>query len=702
MSTADSTRRPALRHQVPVSTYRLQLGPDLRFDDVIDRLPYYAALGVGHLYLSPILTAAPGSTHGYDVVAHDEISPVLGGRVGFERLSTAAREHGLGLVLDIVPNHMAIPTPAWLNQQLWSVLAQGPDSPHANWFDVDWTPGAMLMPVLDDRLDAVLDRGGIELDFAHLDSGGKQPILRYGKYVFPVRAGTEDLPLGELLKLQHYRLADWRLANAELNYRRFFDVKTLIAIRVEDPQVFEATHDLICSLVRDGLADGLRVDHPDGLADPAAYLERLRDATGGAWVVAEKILSADETLAADWVCAGTTGYDSLWRVQQVFTDPAGAQNLGELMCELAGDTPAGYPPLAAGAKREILAGMLRAEVNRLTGLAAGICRDNPQLPDHNADSLRKCLVELLVGLDRYRAYVVPGRPTSPESIAALERAAEVARHEVGLEHIPTLNLLVELLLGRNVDSQTPADPRQADLMVRFGQTSAAVQAKGVEDTAFYRWTQLVGLCEVGADPTRFSLDPTGLMMWASQQARTFPQGMTTSSTHDTKRGEDVRARMSVLSEFSGQWRELVRELQEASAAYRDSQIEGRTVNMVWQTLATTWEDGPISADRLAAYLTKALREAKSRTTWDDPDTAYEDAVLTWAIQASTDPAVNKLLAAWQEHTASCVRATTLGQKLVQLTLPGVADTYQGTEVGVLTLVDPDNRRRVETDALANT
>ncbi|OZB46850.1 MAG: malto-oligosyltrehalose synthase, partial [Cellulomonas sp. 14-74-6] len=264
---------------VPVSTYRLQLGPDLTFDDVAAQVPYYASLGVSHLYLSPVLRAAPGSTHGYDVVAHDEVSPALGGLDGLHRLAGTAHDAGLGLVLDVVPNHMAVPTPVWHNQPLWSVLAEGPDSPYASWFDVDWSggEGALLIPVLGDRIGTVLARGELTLEQEDVLGDGTRAVLRYHEHVFPVRTGTESLPLAELLERQHYRLAYWRVADEELNYRRFFDVDTLVAVRVEDPAVFDATHALVLQLLREGTIDGLRIDHPDGLADPAGYLERLRE-----------------------------------------------------------------------------------------------------------------------------------------------------------------------------------------------------------------------------------------------------------------------------------------------------------------------------------------------------------------------------------------------------------------------------------------
>lgn len=709
MSDTDARAVPERRtvrapHTVPVSTYRVQLGADLTFDDVAARIGYYADLGVTHVYLSPVLTAAPGSTHGYDVVDHDTVSDVLGGEAGLRRLADAAHAAGLGLVLDIVPNHMAVPTPVWHNRALWSVLADGADSPFAAWFDVDWSAGdgALLMPVLGDRIGAVLARDELELVEQDVPGVGAGVVLRYHDHVFPVRRGTEQLPLAELLERQHYRLAYWKVADEELNYRRFFDVGTLVAVRVEDPDVFDATHALVLRLLRDGVIDGLRIDHPDGLADPAGYLERLREATDGAWVVVEKILAGTEELPDDWATAGTTGYEALWRVQQTFVDPGGAGALGSVMHRLTGDVSDAFEELEQGAKREVVDGPLYAEVHRLTNLAAEICHDDLRLRDHTWRALEDCLVELLVAFDRYRAYVVPGQAAPPTSVAVLTAAADRARRHLGPDREATMAVLVDLLLGREAGSAgRTRDPRRDELVVRFQQTCGAVMAKGVEDTAFYRWTHLVALCEVGGEPVRFATTPTDLAAWAAHAQATAPLGMTTASTHDTKRGEDTRARLGVLSELPHAWAALVDDLRAASAPYRGTLLDGRTEYLLWQTLAGTWtDDGPIDEDRLTAYLTKAVREAKSRTTWTAPDAAYEDAVLSAARRARTDPAVLALLADWESRTRSAVRAAVLGTKLVQLTLPGVADVYQGSEVPVATLVDPDNRRAVDAPALA--
>lgn len=703
--TSPSRRRPGPGRPVPVSTYRLQLSADLTLDDAAAQVPYLAELGVSHLYLSPILRAAPGSSHGYDVVDHDEISPALGGRPAFDRLAAAARAAGLGLVVDVVPNHMAVPTPAWHNRALWSVLADGPESPHAGWFDVDWSAGAgaLLMPVLGARLGTALAAGQIALDTVEIPGlAGPQTVLRYADHVFPVRPGTEQLPMAELVDRQHYRLAYWRVADEELNYRRFFDVGTLAAVRVEDPAVFDATHGLLAELVTSGAVDGLRIDHPDGLADPRGYLDRLAAATGDAWVVVEKILAPAEELPDDWATAGTTGYDAAWRVQQAFVDPGGAAELGAVMHRLAGDPPDALPRLVDEAKREVVTGSLYAEVDRLADLAADICRDDVRLRDHTRRSLRDCLVELLVAADRYRYYLAPGDPVAPDVAAAF--ADGVARAAARLEgdRLETLEVVADLLMGRESGSAGKRrEARRDELIVRFQQTCGAVMAKGVEDTAFYRWTQLVSLTEVGGAPERFAISAEELHAWATRAQHRAPLAMTTLSTHDTKRSEDVRARLGVLSELPLEWSELVERVRAATAEQRGALVDGRTENLLWQTLAGTWTpDGPIAADRLATYLVKAMREAKTYTSWTAVDEAYEAAVLDLARAALESPEVTGAMAGWVRSTAAGVRAATLGTKLVQLTLPGVADVYQGTEVPSMALVDPDNRRPVDVAGLA--
>ena len=483
-------RRVVEGGRVPVSTYRLQLGPDLDLDAAAAQVPYLSRLGVTHVYLSPVLTAAPGSTHGYDVVDHGTISPTLGGRPALDRLAATVHTAGMGLVLDVVPNHMAVPTPASHNHALWSVLALGPDSPYARWFDVDWSAGegALLMPVLGRRIGAVLAQGELVVEERLVpgqEDQGPQTVLRYFDHLFPVREGTESLPMADLVARQHYRLAYWRVADEELNYRRFFDVGSLAAIRVEDPEVFDATHALITSLVLDGTVDGLRIDHPHGLADPQGYLDRLAAATDGAWVAVEKILAPTEDLPDDWATAGTTGYDALWRIQQTFVHPAGQGGLGSVLHRLTGDGPDALPGLIEEAKRQIVAGPLYTEVARLTDLAADICHDDVRLRDHTRRSLHDCLSEMLVAADRYRYYAVPGAPVHPEVRAAFDHAVQIARTRLEEDRSETLDLLAEMLMGKEIGSAgRTGEARRGELMVRFQQACGAVTAKGVEDTAF--------------------------------------------------------------------------------------------------------------------------------------------------------------------------------------------------------------------------
>lgn len=701
--TPPARRLPAAGRPVPTSTYRVQLGPDLTLDDVADRVPYLSRLGVTHVYLSPVLRAAPGSTHGYDVVAHDEVAPVLGGRPALERLAARAHDHGMGLVLDIVPNHMAVPTPLWHNRPLWSVLREGPASPYASWFDVDWSSGdgAVLLPVLGDRIGAVVAGDELVRDVVDVPGEGPCEVLRYHDHVFPLREGTAALGLADLVEHQHYRLAYWRVADEELNYRRFFDVGTLVAVRVEDPEVFDATHALVLDLLATGVVDGLRIDHPDGLADPAGYLARLAEASGGAWVVVEKILQGDEEVPVDWTTAGTTGYEALWRIQQTFVDPGGAAVLAGVMHRVTGVSSDAFDEVVRQAKREIVAGPLYAEVHRLTTLAADVCREDLRLRDHAWRALEQCLVELLVAFEPYRAYVTPGSPAGGDAVEVLEGAARVAREHLAPDRAATMDVLVDLLLGREAGSAgRTRSPQRDELMVRFQQTCGAVVAKGVEDTAFYRWTHLAALCEVGGAPERFALTPTALASWATRAQVHAPLGMTTLSTHDTKRGEDTRSRMGVLSELPLEWSALVDRLRAASGGYRGALLDGTTEYLLWQTLAGTWTAaGPPAEDRLTGYLLKAMREAKRLTTWTSPDAVYEQGVLETARRALADPAVRALMQGWELRTRGAVRAATLGTKLVQLTLPGVADVYQGSEIESPTLVDPDNRRPVAADEL---
>ncbi|HEX9356920.1 MAG TPA: malto-oligosyltrehalose synthase [Streptosporangiaceae bacterium] len=656
-----------------MSTYRLQLQPGFGFADAAAVADYVADLGITHVYLSPILQATPGSTHGYDVVDHSRVSEDLGGEAAFRAMAARFRAAGLGLVVDIVPNHMAVPVPESLNRPLWSVLGHGTGSPFAGWFDVDWEAqdGRLLMPVLGGPVSDCL--GDLKVD-----TSGPEPVLRYFDHVLPVRPGTQGLPLPDLLDAQHYRLAGWRLAATDLNWRRFFDISSLIAVRVEDPAVFEATHEVILRLVGEGLIDGLRVDHPDGLADPRGYLRRLAERTGGLWVPVEKILSGPERLPADWPCAGTTGYDTLGMIGGLFLDPAGAAPLTAAYERLTAG-PARFAGVAEAAKRQEARQALAAELARLARLAGGTA--HPDLGGLGAADRVTVLAELLTAMPVYRAYVVPGEPAPPVSAEIVARAAGTARPRLPERLHAALDAVADLALGRGGDD--------ARFIVAFQQVCGPVMAKGVEDTAFYRWSRLVALNEVGGDPDTFGISPEEFHGFAARLARDWPATMTTLSTHDTKRQEDVRARLAVLAEIPQAWAAEVAGWQERAVALASGAApEPDTAYLMWQTLAGAW---PLDRERLTGYLRKAMREAKNRTSWADPDPEYESQVLTFAELVLDDDELTGQIGRFVAGLDGDARANALGAKLVQLTMPGVADTYQGCELAGLRLVDPDNR-----------
>ncbi|MGA5816624.1 alpha-amylase family glycosyl hydrolase [Kitasatospora sp. NPDC094028] len=710
--------RPAA--PAPSASYRLQLQPGFTLHDATAAVPYLAALGVSHLHLSPLLEAAPASTHGYDTVDHTRISEQLGGEPALRALAAEAHRHRLRLIADVVPNHMAVPVPEHLNRPLWHVLRDGPDSPYARWFDIDWTAqpgpadapdrGRVLLPLLGDRLGAVLDQLVVDGD-----------VLRYHRHELPLRPGTQRLPLPRLLALQWWRLAWWRLARTELNYRRFFTVNELIAVRAEDPDVFDATHAVLLRLYREGVLDGFRIDHPDGLADPRGYLRRLAAATGGAYVVVEKILTGEERLPADWPVAGTTGYDALRRIDGVLTDPAGARRTAErYRAFLAGPVGGGAGaagradwagaaggagttggaggaggagggavaegpnPAAAAARRgraEMTGplGELAAEVERLVRIALRIGAAEPTCADHAPWQLRAALRRLLTDYPAYRPYVRPGEAPSPEEFLRTVRE--------GLDD-PTEHLVAALALG-----ELGRGPDRDEFCVRFGQTAAAVAAKGVEDTAFYRWNALPGHNEVGGEPARPWVAPAEFHDWCRYREREWPHGMTVLSTHDTKRSADARARLAVLTEQPEEWAAEAAAWSAALGPGPDRDADW----VLWHTLVAAW---PITPERLVAALLKAAREAKLHTSWTSPDAPYERALEQRARAVYADPA---LLARIEERVralAPYARANTLAAALLQLTVPGVPDLYQGSEEPLYTLVDPDNRGVVDLGALA--
>ncbi|WP_433350089.1 malto-oligosyltrehalose synthase [Microtetraspora malaysiensis] len=634
------------------STYRLQLTPDLGFAEAAELTGYLRELGAGALYLSPVLQAVPGSAHGYDVTDHAAVRAEFGGLPALRAL--AAR--GLPLVADVVPNHMTVPVPESGNAALWAALRDGPASPYARWFDLEWP---VALPVLGDDVGDLYGGGAGNEDGAGCDGFSVDGnVLRYHEHEFPIRPGTESLPLPELLRAQHYRLVGWRDSPG---YRRFFDVSSLIGLRVEDPEVYDATHAVILSLLDGGVLHGLRVDHPDGLADPRGYLRRLRPRVPGPlWV--EKILIDGERLPEHWPCDGTTGYDVLNMVTRLFVDPASAEQLVKTFARHTGVTE-DYETARYAAKKHVIELFFRGEVDRLTAALLGA---RPETGG-DADALREAVVELLAAMPVYRAYVDPGEPPPVDSIRVVRGAArEAAAH-----------------------ADPAAVARVADLVLygppaavtRFQQTCGPVMAKGVEDTALYRWFPLAALNEVGGEPDRFGVSAAEFHEFC---AGLPPRTMTTLSTHDTKRSEDVRARLAVLSEMPDEWA-LAVDSWAAEVAF-----DPRLDYLGWQTLMASW---PISVERFTKYLLKAAREAKTAISWQNREPGYENGVREFAQRAID--VCGASVAAFTAVVDQYARVNSLGQKAVQLMMPGVPDVYQGNEITDFSLVDPDNRRPVD-------
>lgn len=638
--------------RTPVSTYRLQVRQAFDLHAAAELTGYLAALGADWVYLSPLLTAEPGSDHGYDVIDHRSIDPARGGNAGLEEASAAAHASGLGVLVDIVPNHMGVATPK-KNPWWWDLLRYGQESRYAEVFDVDWAAGGgrIRIPVL-----------GTADDVAKLEVADGE--LAYYDNRYPLAPGTADdgADARTVHDRQHYELVDWRRADRDLNYRRFFAVNTLAAIRVEVPWVFDESHALIRSWLERGLVDGLRIDHPDGLADPGDYLARLAESTGHPYVLVEKILEGDELLPDGWATAGTTGYDALGEFDRVLIDPAGESRLDGLADRLQGGHR-DWHDLIHRTKRAVADGILHSEVQRL--VRTGVW----ELPDDvDTDGVADAISELLTCFPVYRSYL----PQGLEHLS--EAAAEAGRRRPDLTG--ALDAVLPLL-GRESD---PAARR-------FQQTSGMVMAKGVEDSAFYRYSRLTSLTEVGGEPSEFAMSIQRFHDRQERRQRLWPLSMTTLSTHDTKRGEDVRARIDVLAEVPDEWAETVDAL-EAIVPLGD----GAFANLLWQATVGAW---PIERDRLHAYAEKASREAGESTTWTAPDEAFEARMHAAVDAVYDDERVAAIVAAAAHSLAAAGWSNGLSAKLLQLAAPGVPDVYQGSELWETSLVDPDNRRPVD-------
>jgi (1->4)-alpha-D-glucan 1-alpha-D-glucosylmutase len=704
--------------KVPASTYRLQLSADFRLADALAAVPYLDALGIAALYLSPVTAATPGSRHGYDCCDPTRVNPELGSEEELVLLSAALRERGMGLLIDIVPNHMAASThnPWWRE-----VLAIGPAAPAADLFDIEWRRlGAggrpqVLLPVLADRYGEVLARGDIRIDgdeVAYFDR--RYPIA--ADTLDGLEAAKGDLDgLHRLLERQHYRLADWRVANERVNYRRFFDVSDLVALRSQDPSVFERTHALALRLARAGLVTGLRIDHVDGLWDPRGYLERLQAALGGdAWIVVEKILIGDEALPAEWPVGGTTGYEFGRAVTGLQVDAGGLQALDDLYHRFAG-RPERFADLLVRQKRKMLRELFAGEMANRAAELFEVSDRQRGARDLSRHQLADAFAEVTASLPVYRLYGRAGA-ARPADRALLDRAvAEVTARRPDLDApvLAWVRRVLALELGEAADDPDLAR-RWIDLVMRWQQLTGPVMAKGLEDTALYQYNRLLSLNMVGGepDPPRRHLGAGEFHRRAAAQLERWWGGLNATTTHDSKRSEDVRSRLHVLAEIPDVWRRAVWRWHALNQPHRTS-LAGRAVPdpneelFVYQTLLGAWplSDGEMDGfgERISAYLVKAAREAKMHSSWLEPDEEHEAALVDFA-SALIDPARAPDFHADMERLAGRVArwgaVNSLAQLALKLAAPGVADFYQGTELWTLTLVDPDNRRPVDLAARA--
>ncbi len=755
-------------------TVRLQLHKGFTFDDAARVVPYLAKLGASHVYTSPVLQAAAGSTHGYDVIDHGRVNEELGGEAARRRFVEALRANRLRWMLDIVPNHMAIGDRR--NAWWWDVLENGPSSSYASFFDIDWTPpeprlkNVVLAPILGDHRGDCLARGEIKIvrevgEVGEACAQSNAFVVRYFDHALPLAPRTHDvilraasraphldgkvaerlafladaygdLPLASstdrsqirrrhrdkgvlrsllcellesdqdaaravdealatiskdpdvldtLLERQNYRLAYWRTAERELDYRRFFDINHLVGLRSEDDLVFEESHRLALEWTQAGELDGLRVDHVDGLADPAAYLARLRARAPNAWIVVEKILCDGEELPRDWPIDGTSGYDFLGVVNSVFVDPAGEEPLTALETRFTGETRS-FEQLARDKKLAVLRDVLASDVKRVTSMVANMCSERRDMRDYTRHDIHEAIQAVVASLPVYRLYV--SGTARDEDRALLDRAIADARvHHPDVDP-RVLAFLSDVLTGV-VDG---ADARE--VRVRFQQLTGPAMAKGVEDTAFYSAHRLASLCEVGAHPQHFGAGVDNLHVHNARAQQRWPYRLITTSTHDTKRSEDVRARISLLSEVPAEWAAVVDKLSSVTARHRtNGHLPDRAIELLlYQTLVGAW---PLHADRLATFAQKAAREAKVHTSWARQDGAYEQALDAFCRGVAGDESVRRILEDFLAPLLPAARATSLATTLLKMTSPGVPDIYQGCDLWDESLVDPDNRRAVD-------
>ncbi len=775
--------------KVPCSTYRLQFNEAFTFSDAAELVPYLAELGVGDLYASPFMEARPGSMHGYDIVDHNSINPEVGGREGLETLSESLREHGMGHLLDWVPNHMGVGSD---NSWWMDALENGPASLYARFFDIDWHPanrleleGKVLLPVLGDHYRGILENNELELSF---DPAGGSFSVSYYEHRCPIDpktyptvlegtdVGDADSPefeslvtafgnlpgreevdaeavaerirdaainkerlarlcdespeakaavegrvetmnrdsdaLHRLLESQAYRLVFWRVASDEINYRRFFSINDLAGIRVEDEEVFDETHKLVLELLREGKISGLRLDHPDGLYDPAEYFHRLQKAAKEAageniYLLVEKILAGHESLPEEWPVSGTTGYEFTNLVNGLFVDANSERTLTRSYERFIGRS-VDFDALLYGCKKRVMRGELASELNvlsrRLLRLADGGERQfGERRFDFTINVLRDALSEVVAYFPVYRTYVVEDKLSETDR-RYIEWAVARARKRSDAADESVFDFIRDTLL-----METEGVPgRVADFVGKFQQYTGPVMAKGMEDTALYCYNRLSSSNEVGGEPEHFGTSVSAFHHVNAERARLWPHAMLSTSTHDTKRGEDVRARINVLSEMPDEWRAMLAKWARINRSRRRETENGVAPSrndeyLLYQTLLGAWPleeafDADEFAGRIKAYMEKAMREAEVHTSWTKVDEEYEEAVSEF-VEAILAPDEGNLFlhefVPFQRRIARLGAMNSLSQTLLKMTSPGVPDIYQGNELWDFSLVDPDNRRPVD-------
>jgi (1->4)-alpha-D-glucan 1-alpha-D-glucosylmutase len=746
--------------RIPSSTYRLQLNAAFTFRDAANTAAYLKDLGVSHLYCSPYLQAVPGSMHGYDVVDHQKVNEELGGEQGHQEFCRRLSDLGMGQVLDIVPNHMAIGSS---NRYWWDVLENGPSSRYATWFDIDWQSAEVklqnkiLIPVLGDQYGKVLASGQIAIEFkggafrvrygdnalplspyslamilttaaatAHDDTLGfladslsrlpspdaADPALVQERdrdkgviYTLLKRLGNEqpqtltviartvdsinaDIDaLDDILNHQNYRLAYWRTADQELGYRRFFDVNSLVGLRMERPHVFEATHSRIVGWLQSGVLDGVRIDHPDGLRDPKQYFERLRSRAPEAWIIGEKILEPGEFLRSNWPIDGTTGYDFLTACNLLLVNESGLREFTQIYGEFTREST-DFGAVAHEKKLSVEHDALGSDVNRLASLFVEICESNRDRRDYTRAEIRRAIREVAACYSMYRTYVVAERnEITDDDRIEIDHAIACGKERRQDIDPGLFDFIADILMLR------VRGARESEFLLRFQQFTSPVMAKGVEDTAFYCFNRMIGLNEVGGSPGRDGITIDEFHQYCLRLHADWPRTMTTLSTHDTKRGEDVRARLAALTEVPGRWKSALHRWSRINAAFKTRSFPDRnTEYFLYQTLIGAW---PISRDRLLAYMEKAVREAKQHTSWTQQNREFEDALRNFIDRILESRDFIADLESLVSHIMKAGRVNSLAQTLMKFTAPGVPDTYQGSELWDLRLVDPDNRTPVD-------